>query len=423
MKRLQHRTVYFRPNLVQRCLQFIPGLLEHHPEGTFHLVGDHSKTHRTSIIGMFVLRPGWKRLKAENTKFSLNDLFGDYDWVYNVKGRDGGKFISNSSALDAYRLAIQYGLSDAVIIGSHVVSNEGVKTRACDGYMWQPYEVCKWPHLNNLDPALESKIAQQREQWQEDKILSSRKFPAQIVVTWTGDKKENAADFLAGRIFHDLLPTGGPMESYIMTSEVGAENIRQRADKFNLKHRLDDMLIVLPPPPSFENVAASPSTLMDLSIVPKMLFDKLDIRIANHDGGQGVLQAFARAGALSQLNLTLCKGSSVAELLRQNSEESIFMNTSTSTDQSEFCEEVDKKFQYFFRNQLLSSSTTQLDACRDDTAFGNNSGYTEGGILNCTSSYERALPSNLPVASVITDVCDDVAIVTLKADFKFDFHV
>lgn len=380
---------------------------------------------------MFVLRPGWRRFNVEDCETGLLDgLYGDFDWVYNVRGVDGGKFISNNSGVDAYRLAIQYGLSDAVIVGSNVVSNEGVRKNNLGGYLWQPYEVCKWQHLHSLDPKLESKIEEQRGEWQKLGVLSKRKYPAQIVVTWNGDnKKANSADFLAGRIFHEFLPNGEPIETYIITSEVGATNVLKRAKQFGLERRINDMLVVLPPPPIGVSTVAStkqqqadqtgptsssqrsPNAQMDLSLVPKLLYDKYDIRIANHDGGQGVLLAFARAGALSQLNLTLCKHKSVADVLWETSEGTPNLDCN---EQSAYSAEVDKKFQYFFRNRPLPTTDTGTETTTGRA--GRNA------LVRSFSAFERGLPVNLPVASVIEDACGDVAIVTLKTDYKFDFH-
>jgi hypothetical protein len=50
-------------------------------------------------------------------------------WSYNFNGLDGGWLISKSNAIDAFRMAIQYGLSDAVMIGAKSVSLEG-----CDSF-------------------------------------------------------------------------------------------------------------------------------------------------------------------------------------------------------------------------------------------------------------------------------------------------
>ena len=107
---------------------------------------------------MFVLRPmniAWSEsLLSEDSKVS-ESLYDISSWAYNVKGLDGGWFISDRNCLDAYRLAFQYGISDAILVGSRTVSEEGCNIMLDDntiskrGYLWQPYEVCSWSQLSN----------------------------------------------------------------------------------------------------------------------------------------------------------------------------------------------------------------------------------------------------------------------------------
>ena len=71
---------------------------------------------------------------------------------------------------------------------------------------------------------------------------------------------------------------------YIVTSSLGAARIRQRAAKVGLADRIEQMLIVLPA----STVAQSEDDLttdMDLSGLPKLLHDRLGMKIVNHDGG------------------------------------------------------------------------------------------------------------------------------------------
>jgi hypothetical protein len=78
--------------------------------------------------------------------------------------------------------------------------------------------------------------------------------------------------------------------------------------KFALRQSPDEILLVASP-------AHDPESL-DIAAVPALLRQKLDIRIANHDGGQTVLSKFSEAGALPQVNLTLMRGASVKDVLR-----------------------------------------------------------------------------------------------------------
>jgi|AntRauTorcE11897_2_1112592.scaffolds.fasta_scaffold85830_1 hypothetical protein len=54
---------------------------------------------------------------------------------------------------------------------------------------------------------------------------------------------------------------------------------------------------------------------MDLAVVPALLRDRLDVRIAEHDGGRTVMAKFAAAGALDQLHLTLMRDRSLRTVL------------------------------------------------------------------------------------------------------------
>ena len=411
---LYHRTTFIQRSLLSKCLPYTPDLQKFDPKGTFHLVDDPLKSKQTTIIGMFVLRPAKNRCTSK----TMDCLYGDYDWAFNIKGLDGGRLISNNNTLDAYRLAFQYGLSDAVMIGSNIVSTEGVDTSQGRGYLWQPYEVCKWPHLLSIDADLNAKLGKQRTVWQELGYLSKRKYPAQIVFTWSGERKEYANDFLAGRVFHDILPDGERVESYIMTSQLGAHNIRARAAEFGLQDRIEDMLIIIPPPANIASIGddmSSPSGELDLSVVPKLLFEQYDMNIANHDGGQGVLLAFARAGVLSQLNLTLCKQKSVVDVLHDCD---IYDEETIAASHFKDPLLFEPKVQYFFRNVTPTKATSlapyDLDRYAKDIITN---------VVPTTGDFVHSLPRNLQIASVIEDAVGEVEIVTLKTNFKFDFCV
>ena len=118
------------------------------------------------------------------------------DWCYNVNSLPGGWLVANKNAVDAYRLCLHYALSDAVIVGSNSVAVEGVSTPTMPGYLWQPYFLCGWSQLKDNDPVLLDKMERQRQLWQDMGILSKRKWPAQIVFSWSGNKFPNSPDFL-----------------------------------------------------------------------------------------------------------------------------------------------------------------------------------------------------------------------------------
>lgn len=109
------------------------------------------------------------------------------------------------------------------------------------------------------------------------------------------------------------------MEVYIITSIVGAQNIRQRCQtahnlKLNPKHviklqslidRLDDILVII-------SSQDAPNKI-EYEKIPEYLYKELKMFVVNHDGGRDVLRNFCKFGAVSQLNFTLCRGISLKQ--------------------------------------------------------------------------------------------------------------
>jgi riboflavin biosynthesis pyrimidine reductase len=309
---LHHRQIYQDATGVGAHLS-LGHELSHLGEGAdFALVEDPRLTDRTLIIGMFVLRPmltGWSAPIIQDGKPFISDVSG---WCHNVSGLDGGGFIADGCAFDAYRLGLQYGLSDAVMVGTGTALKEGVPHDGQPGYLWQPYGPASWPHVAAAEPELDRKIWVTRQLWQQQGLLSSRRYPAQIIVTQSGNAGVDH-DVFDARVFHAKHPDGNPLESYILTSHTGAERLRSRAASHGFQDRIDSMLIVC-------SSQDKPDEL-DVAAVPLLLRQKLDIRIANHDGGAIVLSQFSKAGALAQINFTLMRGRSVLDVYKskQNS--------------------------------------------------------------------------------------------------------
>ncbi len=276
-------------------------------DALFPLVEDPRRVDKTVILGMFVLRPArvaWKPAEASI------DFGAAADWCFNVRGVDGGWLIAGGNPLDAYRLALQYGLADAVIVGSNTVAKEGVDHGAQPGYLWQPYGPAAWPHLASIDPRLADKIAKVRKDWQQQGVLSSRRWPAQIVVSQSGEHRPPANDLFQARVFSARHPDGTPVETYVLTSVAGADRLRERAGKYDLGKPIDEILISVSPPGEPE--------VLDIAQVPIELRHRFDIRLANHDGGQTVLSRFSEAGVMSQMNLTLMRNASVFDVLKED---------------------------------------------------------------------------------------------------------
>ena len=115
-----HDTIYENLDHVALSLPLTDELKLLHPHGKFQLVEDPSITKKALIMGMFVMRPARDTWKAPVTDFT--SLYNIRDWCFNFKGLDGGGLIADGSVVDGYRLALQYGISDAVMVGSQTIA-------------------------------------------------------------------------------------------------------------------------------------------------------------------------------------------------------------------------------------------------------------------------------------------------------------
>ena len=307
MSGLEHKEVHKNHKHVECTLSLGEELGGLGGGAEFPLVEDPRRGDKTVILGMFVLRPA--RVAWRPVENSI-EFGAAADWCFNVRGVDGGWLIAGGNPLDAYRLALQYGLADAVIVGSNTVAKEGVDHGDQPGYLWQPYGPAAWPHLAAIDPALADKIAKVRREWQQQGVLSTRRWPAQIVVSQSGEHRPPANDLFQARVFSATHPDGTPVETYVLTSEAGAERLRERAGRYDLGRPVEEILISVSPPGQPE--------VLDIANVPRELRRRLDIRLANHDGGQTVLSKFSEAGVVSQMNLTLMRNASVYDVLNRD---------------------------------------------------------------------------------------------------------
>jgi len=306
---LLQRTLYEDPARVAVRLPLGEELGILHPGGCFPLLEDSARSGRAAIIGMLVLRPA--EVAWTDPVLGADDFPGSmYEarrWCFNVRGTHGGALIAAGNPLDAYRLALQYGVVDAVIVGSGTVAEEGVTRGSKSSYLWQPYGPPRWPQLSGSDPDLLAKILRLRAQWQRLGVLSPRPYPAQLVVSQSGRRNNAAADIMDAGIFSQRHPDGSAIEVRLLSSEAGAERLRERARKRAMKLRIGDEILASSPPGQPE--------VLDVASLPRLLRKRLDVRIADHDGGATVLSKFVAAGAMAQLNFTLMRGRSVREVL------------------------------------------------------------------------------------------------------------
>ena len=257
-----------------------------------------------------VLRPAlepWAPASLETDAVAA--IRGARALCFDVAGLGGSWPISAGNAVDAYRLALQYGIVDAVLAGASTVAREGSRVGAVGvGHLWQPYAPLSWPALRESRAELEPAIAELRMEYQRQGFLSARRYPAQIVVTRGGPSSDPHDRVLDARFFRERHPDGSAMEAWILTSEAGEDRLRERARSRGLQ--LDERLLVCSPPGQPEEI--------DAARVPELLRERLDARLVEHDGGAVSLAAFLDAGAISQLHLTLMRGRSVRQILESS---------------------------------------------------------------------------------------------------------
>lgn len=278
-----------------------------HPGGCFPLVEDSRPVPRATILGMMVLRPAdtaWEpSLAAEDLDRSIAQV---KDWCFAVDGVSGSWPIADGNAVDASRLALQYATVDAVMAGASTVAREGVEGGGKPGHLWQPYTPLGWPSLRAHHATLEKALAELRRDRQSQGLLSQRRYPAQIAITRGSPPRGQDRDILDARIFRGRHPDGSAIETWILTTEAGADRLGERARSKGLN--LADRFLTCSPSDDAES--------LDMARVPELLRSQLDARLVEHDGGAISLGAFLAAGAVHQVNLTLMRRRSVRDVLR-----------------------------------------------------------------------------------------------------------
>jgi hypothetical protein len=303
---LHQRTILERKSGIALALPLGETLGALHPGGVFPLVEDPRTSERATIVGMMVLRPAEEAWMARAVGSELVECMRSArSWCFDVEGIGGSWAISGGDVLDAYRLALQYGTVDAVLAGAATVAREGLVAGARRGHLWQPYTPLSWAVLAPWRDTLEPAISSLRRDWQEMGVLSERVYPAQIAISASGRVHGDGPDILDARMFCDRHPDGSAMESYVLTSEAGAERLRERA---KAKGMSADAVVLAASPP------AAPDAI-DIARVPGLLRERLGARLVEHDGGATTLEAFDRSGAIAQMNLTLMRGRSVREVV------------------------------------------------------------------------------------------------------------
>lgn len=186
-------------------------------------------------------------------------------------------------------------------------------------------------------------------------------------------------------------PDGQPIEVYIISSTNGCKQMHARAASLpHLVGRVDSLFIDL-------SVPGQPDEI-DLARIPYYLYEKLDIRIVNHDGGRRVLKRFCQAKVLHQMNITLARQRSVWDVINTSKKLPQLTAEAVTAAKARF----DSSAEIFFNNSFPTSETV---------------GSRENGDSLPSGSIPRAF---IPM-SVISDQKDEVAVVTFDCRSASDF--
>ena len=157
----------------------------------------------------------------------------------------------------------------------------------------------------------------------------------------------------------------------------------------HLSGRLDSLFIELSPLNQPDEI--------DLARLPYYLYEKLDVRIVNHDGGKRVLQRFCQANVLAQMNITLARQRSVWDVITTSKK---LPQLSQPTVVTAAQERFDSSAEIFFNNTFPAS-----------TAINTNGDTNPSG----------ALPKAFIPFNVISDRKDEVAVVAFDCRSATNF--
>ena len=125
------------------------------------------------------------------------------------------------------------------------------------------------------------------------------------------------------------------------------------------------------------------------------------------------MAAFARSGALCQMDLTLGRGLSVKEVLATAAMDSIPEPTRTSM-LDQFNDRV-KDFKFFHKKLDPIVAVEATVAVEAGVAMSE-------GQCSYEAEYSSAIPSSFEVASIITNDQENVAVVTFRMPSSCDFY-
>lgn len=249
------------------------------------------------IVGIAVVRAVSRAVAAPvEDEEGTPGLTALEEWSHDVPGLPAGAVLSAGSMLDATRLTLHYGLRDAIIVGSATVAAEGLADAPERPWHWQAETPLEFGVLAPVRDRLAEGIRATRRDWQALGLLSERARPALVVVT--AARSTERPRWLDAPALHTHAD-GSRAESWLLTSEAGAENARRWVSGTDLR-----VLACSP---------AEDGRVLDAAAIPRLLRDRLDARLVGHDGGRATLETFRLAGALPQLDLTLVGAPTLAD--------------------------------------------------------------------------------------------------------------
>ena len=282
------RRLAIDPARSARRLAFDPSLAATLGVSDEPLVADPGMSQEALIVGSAVLRPAKAELdRATVARSGVEAFRSGLQWCHDVEGLPAGAVVSAGSRLDAVRLAMHYGLSDAILVGSATVTAEGLPQAGRPGWRWRAETPLSFPVLADVRDELAAALRATRVRWQAEGCLSARPEPALVVLT----RAQTSAPPTWLRA-----PALREGEAFVVTSNAGAKRLSAWHRAGVEGAPAEDRVLCASPPDQPE--------ALDIRAVPRLLRERLDVRLAGHDGGRRTLAAFSRCGALHQLNIT-----------------------------------------------------------------------------------------------------------------------
>ncbi|ETO04604.1 hypothetical protein RFI_32790 [Reticulomyxa filosa] len=311
-------------------IPLVSAMHKYFPLGYFPLLNYSDKV--ANIFNPSVVRPkemefACDQVLDKKANFqTMDQLIKSSEWCYYFEGAPSSCSIANKNPVDSIHLATHYALCDAVMLGSNSLMIESTPKHGWKGHYHYFQYLCEhWKHVLPFDNGIINVLSQQREYTQNQ----------------TGNPQLFSCNYFVNNEMGQ--------EVFVVTSVRGAHNLSQ-AQPQNVK---PFQIITLPPLTTQKEKLIDKQQIqstsehnnknnnwkgddtdqfipedmtMDLSVLPKLLIDKFDIRLVDLDGGWKVLRECAKQRIINQMTINLCK-QSLRSVLGENAWKSIQLYT------------------------------------------------------------------------------------------------